>query len=229
MLGIPTGATTGLAFAQRMMPSLFGNLPPGATPQQQIAGLTNSALNMFGINQSTFGGILGGGMGMLPGTSSSLFKSTIYDGVKITQNDANVLKVQEGFTYDSWESATNQQEGFFNTLGAGLSKVFSNVGGGLADVLGGLLGGGNGVGGILNWGFSLLASLFSGSGGGTGGGMFGGGGFFSDLGRAWSGEMSWTDAILNTGMKVGGNLATNYLAYSITKNIKNPYARLAAQ
>lgn len=231
LLGIPTGASSGLSFAQKMFPSLFGNLGPGATNEQRIAELTNSAMRMFGINQSTLGSPLGSMLGMIPNAQiggSSLFKTTTIDGLKVTQNDANVLRVQEGFTYDSWESATNQQEGFFNTLGAGLSRVFSNVGGGLADVMGGLLGG-NGVGGILNWGFNLLASLFSGSGGGTGGGMFGGGGFFSDLGKAWSGEMSWTDAILNTGMKVGGNLVTNYAAYQLTKNIKNPYAKLAAQ
>lgn len=231
LLGIPTGASSGLSFAQKMFPSLFGNLGPGATNEQRIAELTNSAMKMFGINQSTLGSPLGSMLGMIPNPQmggSGLFKTTTIDGLKVTQNDANVLRVQEGFTYDSWETATNQQEGFFNTLGAGLSKVFSNVGGGLADVMGSLMGG-NGLGGILNWGFNLLAGLFSGSGGGTGGGMFGGGGFFSDLGKAWSGEMSWGDAILNTGMKVGGNIATNYAAYQLTKDIKNPYARLAAQ
>ena len=41
--------------------------------------------------------------------------------------------------------------------------------------------------------------------------------------------MSWGDALLNTGMKVGGNLLTNYAAYKITKGIDNPYVRLAAQ
>lgn len=229
MLGIPTGATSGLTFLQKMMPGIFGKGAGGyMTPQQQISGLTDATMRMLGISSGTLGGALGSAMGMIPGPASSLQRLVSVDGMRVTQGDANVLKVQEGFTYDSWETATNQQEGFFNTLGAGLSRVFSNVGGGLADVMGGLMGG-NGLGGILNWGFNLLASVFTGSGGGTGGGMFGGGGFFSDLGKAWSGEMSWGEAILNTGMKVGGNIATNYAAYQITKNIKNPYARLAAQ
>ena len=232
MTGIPIGAQSGLSFLQKTFPSLFGGATGYMTPQQQMMGLTNSAMGFLQPGMM-FGQTLAGGMNMISGPAAQmqmamLNRATTVDGLKMTQNDANVLKVQEGFTYDSFETATNQQQGFFNQLGTGLSNVFNSVGGGLANVMGSLMGGG-GLGGILNWGFNLLASLFSGMGGGSGGGMFGGGGFFEDLGKAWSGEMSWGDALLNTGMKVGGNLVTNYAAYALTKNIKNPYVKLAAQ
>jgi GH24 family phage-related lysozyme (muramidase) len=160
---------------------------------------------------------------------SNFFKPTSYNGEKVASGLAASQKIAVN-SYDEFysgigDSVAEGQTGAF----AGLGSIFAGGFGFLSKVFDGV---GGGLGNILNWGFNLLASLFSGTGGGTGGGLFGGGGeggFFSDLGKAWSGEMSWGDALLNTGMKIGGNLATNYAAYQITKNIKNPYVKLAAQ
>ncbi|NDA63901.1 MAG: hypothetical protein EBX50_18015, partial [Chitinophagia bacterium] len=229
--GIPTGSSTLLPFLNKQFPSLFNlagmQAGPGGlfSPEQLMRGLANYGGQMVG------GPFTQGVFGAFNGMNNGLNRVVSYDGLKVPLRDANVLTVQEGFTYDSWETATNQQEGFFNQLGTGLTKVFTNVGDGLETVLGNLLGGGvGGLGTILTSGFNLLASLFGSGGlGGGGTGLGGGGGFFEDLGKAWSGEMSWGDALLNTGMKFGGNLLTNYAAYALTKNIDNPYVRLAAQ
>jgi hypothetical protein len=279
ILGIPTGATTGLSFAQKMFPNLFpdgkgGLLSASATPQQQIAGLTTSLLDMFGINKSTLGGPLGSMLGMIPGPAAqaqgggglmdflfggarpqqdtslygyapvgmnNLSKVVSYNGYQVTRGAANEMAAQaqnyEGLIADQ----TQVQGSFFGALGQifgnvgqGLAGVFSNVGTGLGQIFSGV-GGGlfDGLGGILQWGFNALLSVFSGMGGGTGGGgifgnMFGGGGFFSDIAKAWSGEMSWGDALINTGLKTVGNIATVYAANAITKNIKNPYLRIGA-
>lgn len=279
ILGIPTGATTGLSFAQKMFPNLFpdgkgGLLSAGATPQQQIAGLTTSLLDMFGINKSTLGGPLGSMLGMIPGPAAqaqgggglmdflfggarpaqdtslygyapvgmnNLSKVVSYNGYQVTRGAANELEAQ-AHNYEGLIADQTQVQGsffgglgqVFGNVGLGLTKVFGTVGDGLASVFTGVGSGlGNGLGNILKLGFDALLSVFSGMGGGTGGGgifgnMFGGGGFFSEIGKAWSGEMSWGDALINTGAKMIGNAATVFAANAITKNIKNPYLRIGS-
>lgn len=234
MLGIPTGATSGLTFLQKMMPGIFGKGAGGyMTPQQQITGLTDATMRMLGIGPGTFGGALGGVMGMIPGPAASLQKLTTYDGRPVTKLVANEMEIQNA----AYTEQTNTLSNMFASVGEGLGNVFGLVGKGLGTIFGdGFSGmfkilGEDGLSGILikgfNYVFDIFGKLFNGGGGG-GGGMFGGGGFFSDLGKAWSGDMSWGDAIFNTALKTAGNIGTMYLASKITSGIDNPILRIGA-
>ena len=106
--GIPTGSSTLLPFLNKQFPSLFNlagmQAGPGGlfSPEQLMRGLANYGGQMVG------GPFTQGVFGAFNGMNNGLNRVVSYDGLKVPLRDANVLTVQEGFTYDSWETATNQ-------------------------------------------------------------------------------------------------------------------------
>lgn len=162
MTGIPLGAQSGLTFLQKTFPSLFGGATGYMTPQQQMMGLTNSAMGFLQPGMM-FGQTLAGGMNMIPGPAAQmqmamLNRATMYNGYRMTQDTANQVAAQQAMYGDTVNEQTKTQGGFFDSLG----ETFTN-------------------------GFKSLMSVFGFSGGMGGGSPLGmgggpsGGGFLDNL------------------------------------------------